>query len=95
MNDQRQAEKTWLSVPKGFRVTENSTNRIPTDHQYAIVEIIEDSVDGMYFKYVATGDKAGIAWAWDHVQAEHPRKETIRLLDLSTVGDEALPIDFH
>ena len=87
-------ESAKATAPAGLYVVEDPTKQIPTGHRYAIVEILEEAEHGTTFMYVATGNREGIIWAWQHAQEHHPRFEAMKIMDLSVVEDGGR-IDFH
>ena len=83
------------SAPEGVSVVEDPTKEIPEGHPYALVEVLQDDEEGILYSIVATGDRDGILWAWEHAQDQHPRKDALRILDVEAAGRRSQPIEFH
>ncbi len=79
-------EEARRSAPDGLNIMEDSTQEVPREHDYAVVEILEEAEHGTTFLYVATGNREGICWAWVHAQENHPKPDSLKILDLRRLG---------
>ena len=89
------AERAQGAAPEGVSVFKDSTSNVPTEHEYAVVEIISDDEDGVLYSYVATGDAAGIHWVWGYVQENHPKPDALRILDVKAAARKQQSIELH
>lgn len=86
------ARQAMADAPEGINVWEDQTKEIPDGHEFAVVEILSDDEDGILFSILVTGDREGTCWAWDHVQANHPRPDSLRIMNAAAAMGRTIEI---
>jgi hypothetical protein len=87
-------------APSSVNTAFGEDRNIPSEHQYALVEVLNEDEGRIYVRVLATGDGPGIEWAWAHGQGNHPSPSSLRIMDL-TLAEEAIAdgvgetFDFH